>query len=843
MPGGEAWGQITKPELVPDNLYQRKPYYDVGRVLMNPPGEDYYYVGSGFLVSKHVMVTAAHVVYDPENLSWTSKVEFRQRAGISGSPTYNVSYRNYWTEYASKTSEYPTPESFNLDFATGYRVSGFSYNGSEYPSYVYEKAPVGTNYVPSTFNEYLYQFAQFMIVGYPTDSDYISYWDRGRMHLTEPGYWAFGHLSGDESYNGWHNAVYFSDEVTAYGGNSGSPLYINLGSEVEPDWYPCGVTVGGIDNVRTVFRMIDQAAHTLIQESIASSGETGPEFALQEASQTHIRLQWDDRPGVVTYHLYRSENADMSGEVYIGSTDENIFVDEPEGGGPTYYYRITGTTHFEGAPMEFPHAIRATLSQDERLLWRMPVPAIHDNGSVGSLALIEDRLYYSKNYYQLTGDTRFPKHLGQYPGIDSYYKEVYSSITSTDGSSIFFNQSGAVYQLDDWFESTPMRNVNNTSAIISPAPNTLIAFGNHYRASYRYTMGDLVAQKLDNPFTESDLGLGQRDLFRSGYISGLGSRSGLLEGLVHNGKSAAAYVRINSDDSATVVSKVPNVSQYSILIPANEKSVYIINPDFGIHCLDRATGSELWQVESPVYRPRTYSNELLQAAVTFEGDLLYYDESDSLRRLDGDTGNEMWRARVSSDEACGLALDSDGRIYTMTREDLLCIDSNDGSILWRRDGLGTIDESELVNLLLVPGGSLYILKEDELLAFQTDSDGPAYSAWPQYQADWQNTNREQSIWGAAHRIGANVRYYDWFGAFEEVNGSWLDHKKLGLMYYLDNGVESIWLWSVKYERWFWLTKGNGPFLYDFEDGNWIFYSERTNQLFEFKDNAWYRYRG
>jgi fibronectin type 3 domain-containing protein len=64
---------------------------------------------------------------------------------------------------------------------------------------------------------------------------------------------------------------------------------------------------------------------------------------VQGVNDAHVRLEWLPVPDVVSYRIYRSESADMSGSFLLDETEETVYEDVHElGTAKTYYYRVQG---------------------------------------------------------------------------------------------------------------------------------------------------------------------------------------------------------------------------------------------------------------------------------------------------------------------------------------------------------------------------------------------------------------------------------------------------------------------------------------------------------------------
>jgi hypothetical protein len=230
--------------------------------------------GSGVAVQTNVVLTAAHMVFNDQNLSYVSQAYwyFQREAGtfepeplsargwyvLSG---YAAQRTNDLAELAPDTS---TPQSRNFDVAALYflsPVAGGGYGG----------------YLPSdaTPNSWLTGNSLKMLVGYPVDGsefgDASVTTNAGKMYQTQPQPYALS-LSSDTVTN--QQEVYVAPWFLSYPGNSGGPVYAQFNGY----YYPAGVYLGtlysGVTPYASAVRAIDSAVVNLITNA-AALGDNG----------------------------------------------------------------------------------------------------------------------------------------------------------------------------------------------------------------------------------------------------------------------------------------------------------------------------------------------------------------------------------------------------------------------------------------------------------------------------------------------------------------------------------------------------------------------------------------
>ncbi len=261
-----APSQVLLPFPVPAGNINSDPFRFNGQ-LQSDVG-----YGSGVAVQTNVVLTAAHLVFNDQTLSYVSQAYwyFQEETGVfqpeplaargwyvlSG---YAAQRTNDLEVYSPDTS---TPQSRNMDVAALYflsPVAGGGYGG----------------YLPSdaTPNPWLTGNSLKMLVGYPVDGS--EFGDAtivpGEMYQTQPQPYALS-LSTDTVNN--QQEVYIAPWFLAYPGNSGGPVYAQFNGY----YYPAGVYLGtlysGVTPYASAVRAIDSAVVNLITNA-AALGDSG----------------------------------------------------------------------------------------------------------------------------------------------------------------------------------------------------------------------------------------------------------------------------------------------------------------------------------------------------------------------------------------------------------------------------------------------------------------------------------------------------------------------------------------------------------------------------------------
>jgi sugar lactone lactonase YvrE len=271
---GSAPSQAVLPELVPEaELADLKDFpFGFNGQLQTDVG-----YGSGVAVETNTVLTAAHLVFNDQTLSYVGQAYwyFQREAGLSEPEPlpargwyilsgYAAQRTNDLTTYAPDTS---TPQSRNFDVAALYFLSPAAGGGFG-------------GYLPSDAspNPWLTGSSLKMLAGYPVDGsefgDASINANAGRMYQTEPQPFSFA-LSTDPVAG---QEVYTASWMFSYPGNSGGPLYVQFNGYYYPAAVYLGTLFNGITPYASAVRAIDSNVVNLIMEA-ALLGDNGTNFS------------------------------------------------------------------------------------------------------------------------------------------------------------------------------------------------------------------------------------------------------------------------------------------------------------------------------------------------------------------------------------------------------------------------------------------------------------------------------------------------------------------------------------------------------------------------------------
>jgi sugar lactone lactonase YvrE len=268
--------------------------------------------GSGVAVETNVVLTAAHFVFNDQNLSYVPRAYwFHQRDAGAYDPT-PLEARGYYvlSGYAAQRTndlqggyapDQSTPASRNLDVAALFfdkPVAGGGHGG----------------YLPSDAvpNTWLTSTQLKMLVGYPVDgSQFGANVVPGRMYQTEPQPYPLS-LSPDPVPG--QQQVYVAPWLLSFPGSSGGPLYVELNGY----YYPAGVYLGTLFSgslpYASLVRAIDSNVVSLItraQSTVATgTNQTGGGIILVSASSGSARANY----GVLAVQLAPTEAVDAQAQ-------------------------------------------------------------------------------------------------------------------------------------------------------------------------------------------------------------------------------------------------------------------------------------------------------------------------------------------------------------------------------------------------------------------------------------------------------------------------------------------------------------------------------------------------
>jgi len=262
----QAPPKVMLPEAIPSDHITNINSYPFGfnGQLLSDIG-----YGSGVAVTNHVVLTAAHLVFDDETLSFVSRVHWfpQKDEGIFSPLPQRASSFFVLSGYAAqraydRTNGFgagqSTPQSRNLDVAALYfdlSVAGGGYGGY-----------LSSDTAP---NLWLSGNSLKMLVGYPIDASIFGDTNiiPGKMYHTDPQPYALT-LATDPVDN---PQVYFAPWLLSYPGNSGGPLYVQYNDY----FYPAAVYVGTLYQGAQPYASLVRAIDTNVVKLIALAETLG----------------------------------------------------------------------------------------------------------------------------------------------------------------------------------------------------------------------------------------------------------------------------------------------------------------------------------------------------------------------------------------------------------------------------------------------------------------------------------------------------------------------------------------------------------------------------------------
>ena len=229
--------------------------------------------GSGVAVRENIVLTAAHMVFNDQTLSFVNQAwwSFQEEAGVFQPEPLAARGWFMLSGYAAqRTNDLPpvgtlspdqsSPQSRDLDVAALYFLSPAARTG--YGGYLASDA------VP---NPWLTGSNLKMLVGYPVDGSFFGQVVQpGTMYVTpaQPDSRPFTQVT---------NQTYAASWLLSYPGNSGGPVYVQVPYSGGLYYFPAAVYLGTLysgGSYQSVVRAIDSAVVNLINLAV-SEGDTG----------------------------------------------------------------------------------------------------------------------------------------------------------------------------------------------------------------------------------------------------------------------------------------------------------------------------------------------------------------------------------------------------------------------------------------------------------------------------------------------------------------------------------------------------------------------------------------
>ncbi len=361
-----------------------------------------YSLGSGVIVGEGTIATAAHLVFDSDELRWSTQLHFspghherynhrsfRQSAYLFGTILREASYqsrveRDLKRPLDAHLSSYDT---FNLDIAAASTLaSSGRISGGRYPE---------TNVDPEAPGSLLRMPFTKTILGYPGD-EAIPEINRGFMHGIAPGNYTFGWpLLDEDSYRdsgGFWAALYFTDGIISYAGSSGGPVFV-----WDPDfkrWVFSAVVVGG-GRRGSLVRAIDGLAWDLIATAARATGTHRLEriewfFAVEREGGLGVLLEWTDTsPAAAGVAILRQAGTEWEVLARV-PVDQHKYLDTSIEEGMQYTYAVQPFDFLGNTAPRSPVAKVATQGSNPAFASAVGAPYLAWSTG-GSVAFVSDK--------------------------------------------------------------------------------------------------------------------------------------------------------------------------------------------------------------------------------------------------------------------------------------------------------------------------------------------------------------------------------------------------------------------------------------------------------------------
>lgn len=276
---------LEEPSVIASpSLLNQEPYNFTGYLRVNNPSGSRG-IASASVVDEGVILTAAHVVFDTDSLSWVTGLRVQprhhQRYVASDFTRDAFLFINIlrFDAYRARVqrdidagidANRSSRDTFNLDIAVAARNAVLDPRqmvaGRRYPE-------VGVD--PERPESWLRTPFPKKVLGYPSNPDAIPEANRGFMHEIPPADYTFfldaptNPASAHFDSGGLWRALYDTSDFRVFTGNSGGPVYVY--DEDFGRWVAVAVVAGGGESSALV-RAVDEATWNLIDQAAGISG-------------------------------------------------------------------------------------------------------------------------------------------------------------------------------------------------------------------------------------------------------------------------------------------------------------------------------------------------------------------------------------------------------------------------------------------------------------------------------------------------------------------------------------------------------------------------------------------
>ncbi len=214
--------------------------------------------GSGIAVREHVVLTAAHVLFDEATLGYVTSVDWFGERHAGDYEPRPISARGWYvnTNYLYER----TRERTELGLSPG--VSTFASQQWDFAAVFFDQRVArggfsGYLLSDNNSNEWLMSSSQKELLGYPLYGT-----AEGKMHWTLPSNYTFSQIFG---------RIFSTPGFLSYPGNSGGPICVQFTrSDSDIIYFPAAIYLGNANN-RAIARAIDSDVASLINRAESSA--------------------------------------------------------------------------------------------------------------------------------------------------------------------------------------------------------------------------------------------------------------------------------------------------------------------------------------------------------------------------------------------------------------------------------------------------------------------------------------------------------------------------------------------------------------------------------------------
>ncbi len=337
---GFAFAQFVVPTPIAPDLIDKPPYSYNGAVSVRT----FIFGGnaSGSLIQPRVFLTAAHVLYNANNLSWFEEVTFRLRQNnnkLQDNPVLAAGSFTF-TSYSSAVQQSKPgliPWHFNQDIGAVFTTHDISEHYGSFEVMTSDEAPL------------ILGLGKKLVLGYPLESEHIPPENMFLLHKLQGSFeFSYWLKHADAQYratdpDGRPHSTFAAQGWRSYPGASGGPIYVQ--DPLDGRWVQTGVVITGSERDGEAFgvvRAIDESSYEFIEKALESSGDSRPAWIRELRAESvigGIRIDWDMRAETGQWQISRREG---DGWILVATVaaSEASFIDWSARPGVSARYRI-----------------------------------------------------------------------------------------------------------------------------------------------------------------------------------------------------------------------------------------------------------------------------------------------------------------------------------------------------------------------------------------------------------------------------------------------------------------------------------------------------------------------